>query len=216
MDPYVFGIIVLCIIVVVILAMMPVAKLNYVESPLDGDDYIVDSSFTQSDEAAYALSILNQRIVLLLAYLKKTWPNDPAVQRMLKHYSPDRLAEITPVNTFGYTSYTVDEGKSMRFCLRDKTTFNLHDLDELTFVAYHELSHVADWKSNHEQPFWEMFKWILQQASVSNIYQPTNYAMAPMDYCGMRVAYNPFYDDYLPAYVPQTTPVSAIRQFVGL
>lgn len=194
------GFLLFLLIVIILLMVGPNSSLSYVQSPLDGDDYIVDTTFEQTDEAAYALSILNQRIVSLLSYLKKTWPRDVATNNMLSHYSPDKLAEITPTNIFGYTSYTVDQGRSMRFCLRDKQTFSLHDIDELTFVAYHELAHVADWDSNHDLRFWQVFKWILQQASNAGIYQPTDYAAAPMTYCGMSVAYNPYYDPRLVAY----------------
>jgi hypothetical protein len=140
--------------------------------------------------------------VFLLSHLKRKYPNDKVTRKLLKHFNPDHIAEITPNNGFGYTSYTLDKGKLMRFCLRNKETMDVHELDELTFVAYHELAHIGDWDANHGVAFWQMFKFILQEAFRAGIYTPVNYSVNPIKYCGMKVSYNPYYDVQLQAYAP--------------
>jgi Zn-dependent protease with chaperone function len=190
------------LLLVLVLMISPTGGLAYVRSPHDGEQYIVYMNTSDRAEAAEAMSIINQRVTALAAYLKRTAPYDRVTVNILENFNPDRIAEITPENAFGYTSYTLDRGKSMRFCLRDKKTLGLHEVDELTFVAYHELAHVADWDSDHDTPFWQVFKYLLQAAARGNIYKPVDYARRPMTYCGMYVEYNPYFDDGLTAYTP--------------
>ena len=177
-------------------------NMTYVRSGYDGEQYIVEASLAQSADAARAMSVINERITRLMGWLKSTHPRDRVTLNLLTRFNPDRIAEITPGNAFGFTSYTVDKGKSMRLCLRDKASYNLHEIEELTFVGFHELAHVADWESDHALPFWQVFKYLLIEAKSAGIYNPTDYAVSPMKYCGMDVAYNPYFDSSLSAYSP--------------
>lgn len=202
-GPIVGAVLVAILIAVILLLVTRDQSLGYVLSKHDGERYIVYRNMSQNQEAAYAMSIINSRITALSAYLKRTAPNDRVTRAILGNYNPDKLAEITASNAFGYTSYTVDRGRSMRFCLRNKTTMGVHEIDELTFVAYHELAHIGDWDSDHNLPFWQVFKYLLQCAVRAGIYTPTDYSKRPMTYCGMDVEYNPYFDTALDAYAPR-------------
>ena len=46
----------------------------------------------------------------------------------------------------------------------------------------------------HKQEFWQNFKFLLEQAKASNIYDPVNYKKNPETYCGMDITDNPYYD----------------------
>ena len=70
----------------------------------------------------------------------------------------------------------------------------LIDINTLTFVALHELSHIMTESIGHKQEFWQNFKYLLQNAKEAGIYDPIDYKKNPKDYCGMKINDNPYYD----------------------
>src|SRR5438445_471854 len=58
----------------------------------------------------------------------------------------------------GYTSYSINKGEQIVFCLRSKKDNNhLHDLNLLMYVALHEMAHVACPEIGHTDLFKEIF-----------------------------------------------------------
>lgn len=145
-------------------------------------------------DAAQMIAKVSDDITTLLAYLKKRYPDNRVTRSVLANWNPDAFGEITPDNAFGYTSYTVDRGKYMRLCLREKRTMKLHDANDMIFVTLHELTHVANWEAEHGDAFWADFKFILRAAVECGIYRATDYSKQPIVYCGLPVAYNPLFD----------------------
>ena len=70
----------------------------------------------------------------------------------------------------------------------------LIDLNTLTFVAIHELSHVMTLSVGHTKEFWENFKFLLKNAVKIGIYRAEDYKKQPKKYCGMTITDNPYYD----------------------
>ena len=56
------------------------------------------------------------------------------------------------------------------------------------------MAHVASNGYGHGDEFWNIFKQILVEATESNIYEPVDYTKAPVNYCGLVVSHNPYYD----------------------
>jgi predicted metal-dependent hydrolase len=77
---------------------------------------------------------------------------------------------------------------------KKKNEDKLIDMNTLTFVAIHELSHVMTKSIGHKQEFWENFKFLLENAKHANIYEPVDYKKSPKEYCGMTISDNPSYD----------------------
>lgn len=154
--------------------------------------------------AAALMDEITQRIVLLLKYVKHKYGDgkdapiteyDHAILRALRGYNPDNLFENHPHNISGDTSYTINKGKKMAICLRDKETLQLHDINTMMFVVLHELAHIASESVGHsDNEFWRNFKFILQNAAECGIYHVEDYSIHPMRYCGMTVTYNPLFD----------------------
>ena len=46
----------------------------------------------------------------------------------------------------------------------------------------------------HEPEFWKNFKFLLELAKEANIHQPYDYKKNPIEYCGMMITDNPYYD----------------------
>lgn len=183
-----------------------------VVSTVDGKEYRVHQNLEDSQSAADILATINETIVNLLTYLKYKYIKNSsfqnssqkvpqnrrtiAVQKILNRYNPDNLIENSPLDVKGDTSYTMDKGSIIAFCLRDKNeTHQLHNLPMLLFVAIHELAHVAIDDNEHPAEFWEVFKWLLMEAEEGGVYQSPNFELTPYDYCGMSVDYNPRFDN---------------------
>jgi hypothetical protein len=82
----------------------------------------------------------------------------------------------------------------LAFCLNTTKEGNkLIDLNTLTFVALHELTHLMTSSIGHKKEFWDNFKFMLVQADKIGIYKPINYSRKPSEYCGMTIDNNPFY-----------------------
>jgi len=83
------------------------------------------------------------------------------------------------------TSYSVNKGEEISFCLRSKKTGNLHDINLLTYVGIHEISHIACPEIGHGDLFKKIFRMFAQEAVNIGIYKKVDYAESPTEYCGM-------------------------------
>lgn len=173
-----------------------------VTSSVDQLPYRIQPAHDNPTAAADTLARLNRRSTDLLRALKRRWrgadPNDPrtaAVGRLLARYNPDNLAENSPADPTRDTSYTVGKGSLVALCLRERGgAADLHALDVLTFVTYHELGHIALDEVNHPPIFWRAFRWLLEEAEAAGIYRSPDFAAQPERYCGILVNYSPVYD----------------------
>jgi hypothetical protein len=119
------------------------------------------------------------------------------IKNILMRYNPDNLIENSPNDNID-TSYTLNKGSMVAFCLREKDKNHyIHNIDTLIFVAIHELAHMAIDEDGHPPKFWSVFKWLLTEAEAGNIYFSKNYSITPIHYCGMDVNYNPRFDPLL-------------------
>jgi hypothetical protein len=129
-------------------------------------------------------------------------PNDlyQIIDHLLDNYNPDVFYENDPRYSTE-TSYTVNKGDSMYICLRRKDDpTKLVDENILFFAHLHESAHIANYRGwGHENDFWAVFKFLLHEAQLCGVYVPTNYAKAPVDFCGLKVNYSPLYDASVPS-----------------
>ena len=102
--------------------------------------------------------------------------------------------ETLPTSEF--TAYSENKGEKIAFCLNKEKHNNEELIDErtLTFVAIHELAHVASKSIGHKSEFWENFKFLLENAKEAGIHEPVDYSKKPQEYCGMQIHDNPYYD----------------------
>ena len=126
--------------------------------------------------------------------MNEKYPNDPKVQRLVKGFNPKKISETLPNSEL--TAYSENKGEKIAFCLNKKKEDdnNLIDINTLTFVAIHELSHIMTVSIGHKQEFWQNFKFLLENAKTANIYVPVDYKKKPQEYCGMTISDSPYYD----------------------
>ena len=167
-------------------------QLKCIISDVDGQTYCVRER-DKVNIAANRLANVNKNLLTLIDHCNQNFSNDENVIRMKKGYNPKKIVETLP--TSKYTAYSENKGEKLAFCLNTtKDGGNLIDLNTLTYVALHELAHVATKSIGHTPEFWKNFKFLLTQAKKINIYEPINYKQNPKQYCGMKITDNPYFD----------------------
>ncbi len=161
---------------------------HMVSSTVDKEQYVVVEEFENKHEAANILARINQLYVRLIKHLKRNKMDSPYAEQiayLVSNYRPDTLGEHIPTN-LNFTSFVAQKGVKIRMCLRtveDRRKF--HDFNTLTFVALHELSHMAVRSYGHDSSFWNMFRFILLEASTIGEIKLINYSQKPVAYCGL-------------------------------
>ena len=167
-------------------------NLKCVISDIDGERYCVRER-TKLTLAADLLANVTQRCKELVLYCTKKHQDNEDVQRLMQKFNPKKITETLP--TSEYTAYSENKGEKIAFCLeKNKGKPKLIDLNTLTFVAIHELSHIMTKSEGHKQEFWQNFKFLLENAKDAGIYEAKDYKNEPQDYCGMKITDNPLYD----------------------
>ena len=169
-------------------------QLKCIVSTVDGNKYCVRERERLQD-AADMLAKVNEKCKKLVDYTNEKYGLQENVKRLVKGYNPKKISETLP--TSEYTAYSENKGEKLAFCLnRDKKgESNMIDEHTLTFVAIHELSHIATKSVGHKQEFWDNFKFLLENAKECGVHNPTDYKSKPTEYCGMDIKDNPYYDN---------------------
>lgn len=195
-----------------------------VSVPVGGFEYSVVGSYANHDAAAAMIDDCNQNLLRFMRYLRAKYLIDAAgqtaqpsadayadptiksiahaadvraiVHSIIYNYNPEVIEENDP-RTSTDTSYTVDKGRRIMLCVRDKEDPNrLVDPNTLMFVVLHEVGgHIGNYNGwQHTTRFWTIFKFVLNEASEFGIYKPIDYAKHPARYCGITIDYQPLYD----------------------
>ena len=167
-------------------------NLKCIISEVDGEKYCVRER-AKLQIAADLLAKVTQNCKDLVLFVGKKYPGNEDVQRLVQKFNPTKISETLPTSEF--TAYSENKGEKLAFCLnRKKDETKLIDINTLTFVAIHELSHIMTKSEGHKQIFWQNFKFLLEEAKAANIYIPIDYKNNPEPYCGMDITDNPLYD----------------------
>jgi hypothetical protein len=158
----------------------------------DGNRYCVRER-EKLELAANLLAEVTQKMKDMVAYMKEKHPADPRTIRLVDGFNPKRISETLPTSEL--TAYSENKGEKLAFCLNTTKEGNkLIDINTLTFVALHELTHIMTVSVGHKQDFWQNFKYLLENAKEAGIYYPVDYKKKPQQYCGMSINDNPYYD----------------------
>lgn len=168
-------------------------NLKCIMSGIDGQKYCVRER-AKLELAADLLANVTKKCKELVEYVGKKHPDNENVQRLVQKFNPQVISETLP--TSEHTAYSENKGEKIAFCLNKKKNdeTQLIDLNTLTFVAIHELSHIMTKSEGHLQEFWKNFKFLLVNAKEAGIYNPIDYKKSPEPYCGMDITDNPYYD----------------------
>jgi hypothetical protein len=166
-----------------------------VKSTVDGFTYKV-RDMPDKQEAADIMARVRLKLNKLKLHLESTFPDKPQVKQLMRNFEAQahRFTESTPDAEF--TSYSVNKGESVFFCLRQRegNDESLVHEDIITFVAIHEMGHMITKTIGHGPDFWNNFAWLLQEAERIGIYKHRDFRAHPVNYCGMKITDQPSYD----------------------
>jgi hypothetical protein len=164
-----------------------------VKTGKNGKEYTVQE-YPNVQEAANILAQLDNNITIFLQGLKKDFPNDERIKRMSANLK-NTIIEEGP-HKDGETAYTINKGELVKICLRKKMKDKpFHTLNTLMFVVIHELAHIISISIGHNEEFMNNFRFLLREAPKYDIdYEPIDYSKNNMNYCGVEVTHNPYYN----------------------
>ena len=166
-----------------------VKEVEYITSEVDNRDYLVQNH-KDKKEAADLLATIRKNLISLMNELKKTNKDQEDVNRMINNFNPDNITETDKESK--YTSYSINKGEKMVFCLRSRDEKNnLEELNTMMFVAIHELAHTMTKSIGHTPEFWDNFRTLLKNARKLGIYKRVNYNESPKSYCGIKITDDP-------------------------
>jgi hypothetical protein len=172
---------------------MDTYNLKCVISDVDGKRYCVRDR-KDLHKTADLLAQVTGKCQDLVNYVDKKYKGEnEGIVRLVENFNPKSISETLPTSEL--TAYSENKGEKLAFCLtKTKTSQKLIDLNTLTFVAIHELSHLMTHSIGHKLEFWQNFKFLLENAKEANIYIPVDYKKQPNEFCGMTITDNPYFD----------------------
>ena len=116
-------------------------NLKCIVSDVDGNKYCVRET-AKLELVADLLAKVTGNMSKVVKHLAEKYPDRDNVKRLKDGFNPKKIVEILP--TSKYTAYSENKGEKLAFCTtKEKHGNNLIDQNTLTFVALHELSHIA-------------------------------------------------------------------------
>jgi len=163
-------------------------NLIYEKATYDNNYYWVRNMYDRS-QAANTLAVIKSNMYKLINYLQTNINDFPDyasdIKDLVKRTKKIYIMETPKDEKF--TSYTINKGEKIVFCLRSKILHTIHDINTIMYVVIHEMAHCACPEYGHTPLFKKIFKFLLIQANKIKIYKITDYRISPVDYCGMEI-----------------------------
>ena len=169
-------------------------QLKCIISDVDGNRYCVRER-AKLELVADQLARVTNNMKSVVEKCRKDYGDQENVKRLVEKFNPKKIYEILP--TSEYTAYSENKGEKLALCVeteKENGKGYLVDINTLTYVALHELSHIMSESIGHTDEFWQNYKFLLTVADSINIYKPIDYKKKPVRYCGMNIGDNPYYD----------------------
>ena len=185
-----FLVIVILIISIIIFIKLGGNDVIYVPSDIDKRSYLV-RDLEDKQKASNLLARIRENIYKLSDHLsenkdKKEYKDYYDYINQLENGIKGMIInESSPDST--YTSYSVNKGEQIVFCLRSKRSNKLHPLNLMMYVTIHELAHVACPEYGHTSLFKHIFTFFAKISVKIGIYEKINFNIDSKEYCGMTI-----------------------------
>ena len=165
----------------------------YIKSNIDNQYYFVkninDDSFNgiTKQQIADTLAIIKLKIKILIKWLQEENNKEfkPYLNRLINKINNIEFEENLLNNDS--TSYSVNKGEELVFCLKSKKTGKLHDINLIMYVVLHEIAHIMCPEYGHGPLFIKIFKYITEESIKLGIYKKIDFENNPQEYCGMVI-----------------------------
>lgn len=159
----------------------------------DKNKYLVYNDAQKNDSALLLGDIINN-MFKLRDYLFENINNysefDPYIRQLHKNLHKERSLIYENDPNSKLTSFSVNKGEEIAFCLRSKQNDKLHEINLIMYVALHEMAHIACPEIGHGELFKKIFKFLTKIAIEIKLYNLDNYESNPVEYCGMMLSSN--------------------------
>jgi predicted metal-dependent hydrolase len=176
------------IIFIYILYKLTRKKLTMVEEYTNEIKFLVYNSSDKRQKSALLAEVIS-RMYKLRDYLdnnKEKYPDYAEYIELLKsNFNVNRTSIYENDPESDITSYSVNKGEELAFCLRSKKSNQLHNVNLIMYVALHEMAHMACPEIGHGELFKRIFRFLTQRAIDIGLYQAEDYSANPVEYCGM-------------------------------
>lgn len=161
------------------------AEVTYIKSGIDENNYLV-RRLPDREKAADTLARLGADMEKLIKHLLAKYPENKDVKRLYENFNKKNISESSPES--GYTSYSVDKGKRIVLCIRQKDPSNSFvEYNTLVYTIVHEIAHVGCADIGHTPKFWDFFRMILKEAVEIGVYTKVDYSKNPAEFCGIKI-----------------------------
>jgi predicted metal-dependent hydrolase len=183
---------------------------NPYDNFLNRDSFTVLKKYNNTDYARSILQTIDITLLQLIDGFNNKYSNIDSLdmpdkkkifikeikKKLNKTYRSSSLQENFPKKAGLEVSYNVNKGQVISLCLRDyNNPDKFHDVNDLIFVAIHEVAHSCNNSYGHDTKFWKVFRTLLEVAVENNLYSNVNYQSQKKNYCSMDITYNPLFDN---------------------
>ena len=159
----------------------------------DKNKYLVYDDIRKNDSAILLSDVINNMFKLkdyLYENINKYPEFEQYIKQLYKNLHKDRSLIYENDPSSKLTSFSVNKGEEIGFCLKSKKTNELHQLNLIMYVALHEMAHIACPEIGHGDLFKKIFKFLTEIAIELKLYILDNYESNPVEYCGMMLSSN--------------------------
>lgn len=185
----VYAIIVILLVSIYIICKLEKYEVKYVKSNVDNIEYLVREELDMQ-EAADMLAKINQNIhsfvLNLYTNIDKHKKYKEYIEQLHNKIQNVVISESSAESS--YTSYSINKGEQIVFCLRSKYNNQLHDMNLLMYVVLHELAHVGCPEYGHGELFKKIFAFFAKNGMEQGIYKKINFNSLPKEYCGLIIS----------------------------
>lgn len=168
------------------------------ESTKSGKEFLVNNDSLRKESAKLLDEIIDRMYKLkdhLIDNKDKICMNDKeledSVELLGKNLNKSRTKIYENPPNSNYTSYSVNKGEEVVFCLKSKKKKNtLHKIDLLMYVAIHEMAHIGCHEIGHTELYKKIFEFYVKESIKIGIYKYEDYDSNPVEYCGMVLSSN--------------------------
>lgn len=159
----------------------------------DKNKYLVYNDESKNDSALLLGDIVNNMFKLkdyLYTNIEKYDEFKEYIKQLNMNLNKDRSLIYENDPNSNLTSFSVNKGEELAFCLKSKKTGEIHNINLIMYVALHEMAHIACPEIGHGPLFKKIFKFLTEVAIEIKIYKLDNYEKKPIEYCGMMLSSN--------------------------
>lgn len=163
----------------------------YVTSDIDDKKYLV-RDVHDKQQAANMLARIREQMFALTEYLYKNRDEYKDNKKYIEQLN-SRIYNsiiIESGNDAKYTSYSVNKGQQLVFCIRSRDLHSknqMHSLNLIMYVVLHEMAHVACPEHGHTPLFKQIFAFFTTVAIEQKIYIKIKFYANPTEYCGLTL-----------------------------